>query len=63
MKKGWFWICPIFYDKDSHKLGPRFLLLSWLFEFVLFIHHSMLFGAAILGIDIEDCYPIRMNRK
>lgn len=63
MKKGWFWFCPIYYDFGTKELGPRHWSLSWLFNFVLFLHHSMLFAASIINTDVDPVYPLKFRKE
>jgi hypothetical protein len=62
MKKGWFWFCPIYYDFKTEELGPRHWSLFWLFNLVMFLHHSMLFIASIIDADIVPCYPLKFSK-
>ena len=58
--KGWFWFCPIYWEKESRTLSPRFYLWP-LLEFALSLHQSMIFIADFIVIDIDDCYPIKIT--
>lgn len=61
MKKGWFWIVPIYWREEDQTLFPRFKWLQWALDLMMAIHHSMMFFAALCGVDIEEGYPIRIT--
>ncbi len=56
--KGWFWFAPIYWDDETKELSPRF---PFLLNIALWLHHSMLFLAAFLQVDIEENYPIKIT--
>lgn len=59
--KAWLWFAPIYWDRETKEIKPR-RFCYWIFELALWMHHSMLFIAAGLGIDIEESYPIKITK-
>jgi hypothetical protein len=64
MKKGRFWLCPILWDSETGELCPRYYGGFWfvLFDFTIWLHHSMLFLAAFIGYEINESYPIKIYK-
>lgn len=58
--EAWFWFCPVYWDRETGTLFPRFKL-SLILEFTLLMHHTMLFIASFFNLDIEPCYPIKIS--
>jgi hypothetical protein len=62
-QKAWMWWCPVWFKKGNPPvIMSRHWSVDWLLWFTIFMHNSMICLAAIVGIDIEEGYPIKIKK-
>lgn len=60
--KGRFWLYPVYWEPETETLYPR-IVPGFILELMLWLHHSMLFFAALIGYEIDEGYPIKIYKE